>query len=38
MHDMHDGLGSALTTSLAMIEQGNIDAEELKNVSARQRR
>jgi signal transduction histidine kinase len=32
MHDMHDGLGSALTTSLAMIEQGNVDGEELKNV------
>jgi signal transduction histidine kinase len=32
IHDMHDGLGSALTTSLAMIEQGNIDGEELKNV------
>lgn len=32
IHDMHDGLGSALTTSLAMIEQGTIDGEELKNV------
>ena len=32
MHDMHDGLGSALTTSLAMIEQGNIYGEELKQV------
>ena len=32
IHDMHDGLGSALTTSLAMIEQGNVDGEELKNV------
>jgi signal transduction histidine kinase len=32
MHDMHDGLGSALTTSLAMIEQGNIDGDELKQV------
>jgi signal transduction histidine kinase len=32
IHDMHDGLGSALTTSLAMIEQGNIDGEELKDV------
>ncbi len=32
IHDMHDGLGSALTTSLAMIEQGNVDDEELKNV------
>lgn len=32
MHDMHDGLGSALTTSLAMIEQGNIDGDELKHV------
>jgi signal transduction histidine kinase len=32
MHDMHDGLGSALTTSLAMIEQGNVDGEELKSV------
>jgi signal transduction histidine kinase len=27
MHDMHDGLGSALTTSLAMLEQGNVGAE-----------
>jgi signal transduction histidine kinase len=32
IHDMHDGLGSALTTSLAMIEQGNVDGEELKDV------
>lgn len=32
MHDMHDGLGSALTTSLAMIEQGNVDEEQLKQV------
>jgi signal transduction histidine kinase len=32
IHDMHDGLGSALTTSLAMIEQGNVDGEELKEV------
>jgi signal transduction histidine kinase len=32
IHDMHDGLGSALTTSLAMIEQGNVDGEELKSV------
>ncbi|HEY2675789.1 MAG TPA: sensor histidine kinase [Steroidobacteraceae bacterium] len=32
MHDMHDGLGSALTTSLAMIEQGNVNGEELKDV------
>ena len=30
MHDMHDGLGSALTTSLAMLEQGNVDGAELK--------
>jgi signal transduction histidine kinase len=32
MHDMHDGLGSALTTSLAMLEQGNVDGAELKNL------
>jgi len=32
MHDMHDGLGSALTTSLAMIERGNFDSDEIKNV------
>jgi len=32
MHDMHDGLGSALTTSLAMIEQGNVDGAELKSL------
>ena len=32
IHDMHDGLGSALTTSLAMIEQGNVDGDELKDV------
>jgi signal transduction histidine kinase len=32
MHDMHDGLGSALTTSLAMLEQGNLDAVELKGL------
>lgn len=32
IHDMHDGLGSALTTSLAMIEQGNVDGEELRDV------
>jgi signal transduction histidine kinase len=32
MHDMHDGLGSALTTSLAMIEQGNVDGAELKGL------
>jgi signal transduction histidine kinase len=32
MHDMHDGLGSALTTSLAMLEQGNIDGGELKSL------
>jgi signal transduction histidine kinase len=32
MHDMHDGLGSALTTSLAMLEQGNVDAAELKSL------
>jgi len=32
MHDMHDGLGSALTTSLAMLEQGNLDAAELKSL------
>ena len=30
MHDMHDGLGSALTTSLAMLEQGNAQSAELK--------
>ena len=30
MRDVHDGLGSALTTSLAMIEQGNFDAAEIK--------
>jgi signal transduction histidine kinase len=30
MHDMHDGLGSALTTSLAMLEQGNVNSAELK--------
>jgi signal transduction histidine kinase len=32
MHDMHDGLGSALTTSLAMLEQGNVDRVELKSL------
>jgi signal transduction histidine kinase len=32
MHDMHDGLGSALTTSLAMLEQGNVDSVELKSL------
>ena len=32
IHDMHDGLGSALTTSLAMLEQGHVDDEELKDV------
>ena len=32
MHDMHDGLGSALTTSLAMLEQGNVDSAELKTL------
>jgi signal transduction histidine kinase len=32
MHDMHDGLGSALTTSLAMLEQGNVDGGELKSL------
>ena len=32
MHDMHDGLGSALTTSLAMLEQGNLDGAELKSL------
>jgi signal transduction histidine kinase len=32
MHDMHDGLGSALTTSLALLEQGNVDAAELKSL------
>jgi signal transduction histidine kinase len=32
MHDMHDGLGSALTTSLAMLEQGNVDGAELKSL------
>jgi signal transduction histidine kinase len=32
VQDMHDGLGSALTTSLAMIEHGNADNEELKRV------
>jgi signal transduction histidine kinase len=30
MRDVHDGLGSALTTSLVMLEQGNLDATELK--------
>jgi signal transduction histidine kinase len=30
MHDMHDGIGSALTTSLAIIEQGHPDSTELK--------
>jgi signal transduction histidine kinase len=29
MRDMHDGLGSALTTSLAMLERGNVDHQEL---------
>lgn len=32
MHDMHDGLGSALTTSLAMLEQDNVDGAELKSL------
>jgi signal transduction histidine kinase len=32
MHDMHDGLGSALTTSLAMLEQGGVDGTELKSL------
>jgi signal transduction histidine kinase len=32
MHDMHDGIGSALTTSLAMLEQGNLDCAELKGL------
>ena len=32
MHDMHDGLGSALTTSLAMLEQGNVESAELKSL------
>jgi signal transduction histidine kinase len=32
MHDMHDGIGSALTTSLAMLEQGNLDYAELKGL------
>lgn len=32
MHDMHDGLGSALTTSLAMLEQGNVDDGALKSL------
>jgi signal transduction histidine kinase len=32
MRDVHDGLGSTLTTSLAMIEQGNLDAAELKHM------
>jgi signal transduction histidine kinase len=32
MHDMHDGLGSALTTSLALLEQGNVDGAELKSL------
>jgi signal transduction histidine kinase len=32
MHDMHDGLGSALTTSLAMLEQGNVDSVELRSL------
>jgi len=32
MHDMHDGLGSALTTSLAMIEQSDLNRTELKNL------
>jgi signal transduction histidine kinase len=32
MHDMHDGLGSALTTSLAMLEQGTVDSAELKSL------
>jgi signal transduction histidine kinase len=32
MHDMHDGLGSALTTSLAMLEQGSVDGAELKSL------
>jgi signal transduction histidine kinase len=32
MHDMHDGLGSALTTSLAMIEQADLNRNELKTL------
>jgi signal transduction histidine kinase len=32
MRDMHDGLGSALTTSLAMLETGNLDRQELTTV------
>jgi signal transduction histidine kinase len=32
MHDMHDGLGSALTTSLAMLDQGNLDSAELRSL------
>lgn len=31
MQDMHDGLGSALTASLAMLERGKVNAEELRN-------
>jgi signal transduction histidine kinase len=32
MHDMHDGLGAALSTSLAMIEQVELNRAELKNL------
>jgi len=32
MRDMHDGLGSTLTASLAMLEQGNTSTNDLKNV------
>jgi signal transduction histidine kinase len=32
MRDMHDGLGSTLTASLAMLEQGNTSMGELKQV------
>jgi signal transduction histidine kinase len=32
MRDMHDGLGSTLTASLVMLEQGNTSPRELENV------
>jgi signal transduction histidine kinase len=32
MHDIHDGVGSALTTSLAMMDHDHLDKEELRRV------
>jgi signal transduction histidine kinase len=32
MRDMHDGLGSALTSSLVLVEQGQLQAQDVANV------